>query len=407
MYTYLKVKDFGPIKSGYNQNDGYIPLGKMSVFCGTQGTGKSTIAKLCSTFVWLEKALVRGDFPASYVEQYNRFERRCLAYQGISGYVKGSDSYIHYKGIVFDFLYKNEKFKVLPHTDSINYERPQIMYYPAERNLISVIENVSNVKGMPNALEAMLDEYNIACRSLTQDLQLPINGVYFHYDKSHKISSIIGKDHKVRMSESSSGFQSLTPLFITMNYLSGIVRNGADNNVRVSLEEKMRIDKRITELLLDDTLDNDVRTNLIKKMSDNKNKRLISIVEEPEQNLSPESQESILYSMLRLAAMGKDQLLLTTHSPYILNYLMLAIKAKQVENVVKNEDDMKELDAIVPRQSRIGGNDVSVFQLSLDGTISLLSSYNDIPSDDNYLNLLMMQVNSKYSSLVEIQSRYE
>lgn len=406
MHTYLKVRDFGPIKGGYNQNDGYIPLGKMSVFCGTQGTGKSTIAKLYSTFVWLEKALVRGDFPASYVEQYNRFVKKYLAYQGISEYVKGN-SYMHYKGIVFDFLYKNEKFKVLPHTDSINYERPQIMYYPAERNLISVIEKASNVKGMPNALETMLDEYNIACRSLTQDLQLPINGVRFHYDKSHKISSIVGKDYKVRMSESSSGIQSLTPLFITMNYLNEIVRNGADNNVRVSLEEKMRIDKRITELLLDDTLDNDVRSNLIKKMSDNKNKRMISIVEEPEQNLFPESQEAILYSMLRLAAMGEDQLLLTTHSPYILNYLMLAIKAKQVENVVKNEDDMNELDAIVPKQSRIGGNDVAVFQLSLDGTISLLASYDDMPSDDNYLNQLMMQVNSKYSSLVEIQSRYE
>lgn len=407
MCTYLKVKKFGPIKSGYDQNDGYIPMGKISVFCGTQGTGKSTIAKLYSTFVWLEKALVRGDFPTSYVEQYNRFVKKYLAYQGISGYVR-KDSYIQYRGIVFDFLYENGKFHVSSHTDSQHiYERPQVMYYPAERNLISVIEKASNVKGMPNALETMLEEYSIACRSLTQDLLLPINGVHFHYDKSHKTSSIIGEDYKVRMDESSSGIQSLTPLFITMNYLSETVRNGADGNMRVSLEEKKRIDERITELLMDDTLDNDVRASLIKKMSDNKNKRLISIVEEPEQNLFPESQESILYSMLRLAAMDNDQLLLTTHSPYILNYLMLAIKAKQVEKSIKNEDDMNKLNIIVPMQSHIEGSDVSVFQLSLDGTINLLQSYDSIPSDDNYLNQLMMQVNSKYSSLVEIQSRYE
>lgn len=406
MYTYLKIRNFGPIRNGYKQNEGYIPMGKMSVFCGTQGTGKSTIAKLYSIFVWIEKALVRGDFPTSYVEQYNRFVKKNLAYQGISEYVR-NDSYIHYKGIAFDFLYDNGKFHVLPHTVLHTYDRPQVMYYPAERNLISVIEKASNVKGLPGALESMLNEYSIACRSLTQDIQLPINGVRFHYDKSHKTSSIIGEDYKVRMEESSSGIQSLTPLFITMNYLSETVRNGANDTAKVSLEEKMRIDKRITELLMDDTLDDEVRASLIKKMSDNKNKRLISIVEEPEQNLFPESQESILYSMLRLTAMDNDQLLLTTHSPYILNYLMLAIKAKQVEHTVQNEGDMNELDAIVPRQSRIEGSDVAVFQLALDGTISQLQSYDNIPSDDNYLNRLMMQVNSKYSSLVEIQSRYE
>ena len=69
----LKVENFGPIKAGYEADDGYLSLNQLSVFCGTQGTGKSTLVKLYSTFVWLEKALMRGEMKASYPVQYSRF----------------------------------------------------------------------------------------------------------------------------------------------------------------------------------------------------------------------------------------------------------------------------------------------------------------------------------------------
>lgn len=404
----LKIQDFGPITNGYDDNDGYMPLKKMVVFCGTQGTGKSTVAKLYSTFIWLEKALVRGDFPIQYVELYNRFVKKFLAYQGINTYIKSNTS-LHFRGTAFDFLYESGKFKATPHRNFQTYERPQIMYYPAERNLISIIEKASGIKGMPPTLETMLSDYNIACRSLTQDIQLPINGVRFHYDKLNKFASVIGKGYKVRMNEASSGIQSLTPLFITMNYLNETIsKDFEDKYTRVSLEEKNRIDKRITELLKDDSIDDEVRTVLIKKLSDNKkNARLISIVEEPEQNLFPDSQESILHTMLRLSTNSNNQLLMTTHSPYILNYLMLAIKAQQIESFTTHIEDKQKLDSIVPPLSRIAGNDVVVYQLTLDGTIHILPTYDDMPSDENLLNLLLQQVNTKYSDLIEIQSRYE
>ena len=39
-------------------------------FIGNQGSGKSTVAKLISVFMWLEKALIRGDIkaPVSHVD---------------------------------------------------------------------------------------------------------------------------------------------------------------------------------------------------------------------------------------------------------------------------------------------------------------------------------------------------
>ena len=65
----IKIRNFGPIKEGYQENGGWIDIKKVTIFIGNQGSGKSTVAKLISTFMWLEKALIRGDIkaPLSYV----------------------------------------------------------------------------------------------------------------------------------------------------------------------------------------------------------------------------------------------------------------------------------------------------------------------------------------------------
>ena len=58
----LKIRNFGPITKGFDENDGWLEISPVTVFIGNQATGKSTIAKLYATFTWLEKALVRKDF---------------------------------------------------------------------------------------------------------------------------------------------------------------------------------------------------------------------------------------------------------------------------------------------------------------------------------------------------------
>ena len=55
----LRVKNFGPIKDGFSENDGFMEITPVTVICGNQATGKSTIAKLYSTLTWLEKSTVR------------------------------------------------------------------------------------------------------------------------------------------------------------------------------------------------------------------------------------------------------------------------------------------------------------------------------------------------------------
>lgn len=403
----LKVENFGPIHSGYDANDGYIPFNNLNVFCGTQGTGKSTVVKLYSTFVWLEKALMRGDFKPDYLEQYNRFVTKYLAYQGVDSYVK-DNTYLHYIGLCYDFIFENKKFKVIEHRNDLAYDRPQVMYVPAERNLLASTEKSSSIKGLPETLGTLQEVYRLACQYVSGGIHLPINDVQFKYDTLNNIGRIENGEYKVRLSKASSGLQSVTPMFIVMYYLNQCVSNAESTIATNSSDKEKKLkDQRINEILLDNTLDSATRATLIKKLSDNVNKRLIHIIEEPEQNLFPESQERVLHQMIELSATGDNQLLFTTHSPYMLNHLMVAIKAKQIECILKEPEDVTELDDIVAPKARIDGTRVDVYQLDLDGSIKRLETVEGIPSDSNFLNQRMMDANIKYAQLLEIQSRYE
>ena len=46
----IRIKNFGPVKEGYLEEDGWMDIKKVTVFIGNQGSGKSTVAKLISTF---------------------------------------------------------------------------------------------------------------------------------------------------------------------------------------------------------------------------------------------------------------------------------------------------------------------------------------------------------------------
>lgn len=393
----LKIKQFGPIHEGFVENDGYIPFSKVMVFCGPQGAGKSSVAKLYSTFSWIEKALVRGDFNEKYLTQYNRFVKNYCAYQNIQNYFH-DDSFLHYRGDAYDMVYEKGHLRVVSRNKS-QYLRPQIIYIPAERNILSVLEKAENVKGLPAALNTLMDEFTAACRNMKADIELPINDVRFRYDKLNKLSWIESTDYTVRLSESSSGMQSITPLYVVLDNLS---RSIGANDVAKSQKEREAIRRRIDELLKDDSLDTETRKLLIGQISDTNNKYLLSIVEEPEQNLYPSSQRQILNKLIAVNAAEYNQLVMTTHSPYIINYLSLAIKAAEILKRIPPER-RGELDEIVPVTSAIDGKDVNVYEVNEAGSIVTLDKYDDMPSDMNQLNEHLSKCNDLFGQLLELE----
>ena len=96
---------------------------------------------------------------------------------------------------------------------------------------------------------------------------------------------------------------------------------------------------------------------------------------------------------------------MTTHSPYIINYLSIAIQADCLKSKIKSNGSlMNKLNVIVPLKSTVNSNDISVYQLDeKTGVIKKLNSYDGIPSDKNLLNESLAEGNNLFDSLLEIE----
>jgi predicted ATPase len=401
----ILIRNFGPIRKGYSDNEGWMDIKKVTVFIGNQGSGKSTIAKLISTLSWIEKALIRGSLKESEILKKGYLENQCK-YQNIDEYFK-PDTHIEYDGETIIFKYKSSvstvKFKTAK-----EYFLPKIMYVPAERNFISAVRNVKSLKGLPGTLYTFSDEYIKAAEDLKGNLDLPINNVKFEYQKLNQLSSIVGQDYKIRLSNASSGFQSLVPLYIVTKYLAERLANGNSNNLStedISLEDENKIRKEVDAILSNTRLTDAVKQASLERLSSRyRYSSFLNIVEEPEQNLFPTSQQQILNSLLHFNNLeSRNGLVMTTHSPYLINYLTLAVKAENLKNRIKQRG-LDELNEIVPLQSTIAAKDLIIYQLEEnEGTVAVLENYNGIPSDENKLNEELGESNELYARLLEIQ----
>lgn len=398
---YINVKHFGPIEEGYN---GMMPIYPVTFFCGNQGTGKSTIAKIISTCSWLEKKLMRGDLSVNKKTENGHFFRQQFEFHRIQNYFR-PDTLIHYFGKHFDFFYQNEQFSIAEKNFKEEYPMPKIMYIPAERNFLTVVEHPEILKEIPESLFVLFSEYDKARKALKKEAPLPIEGFSFQYDKLNNTSWLVGnnsvgKKYKVKVSEAASGFQSMIPLSLVTRYIWYLIEKGQEGTI--SLDRKNKIEKRISEILADDTITEDVRRMLIAQQSElTKYKQFVNIVEEPEQNLFPTAQKDVLYSLFAaFNANRNNELIITTHSPYLIDYTTLSIKANNIRK--KHPNYSNEIDSIVPVKSQLKGNDVYIYQI-IDGNIIDLRKYDGMPSDDNMLNQELNVTNDLFSQLLEIE----
>lgn len=400
----LLVKDFGPIK---NADNNWIESKKVTVFCGAQGSGKSTIVKLISEFSWLEKALIRGDFKEKELSTYDRFRKRYCSFHNIQNYFHKETEIIYY-GDNYSFHYENSKLSLLRTKDSKTYARPQIIYIPAERNLLSALDGIEKVKKLPSSLSALMNEYINALRSIDGSEILPLDGVYeVVYDKLNKVASLKGKDFKVRLSESASGFQSLIPVVLISRYLQKLIKGDSDYKARnqESFDEAERRDSIIRKLLDDKSLDDETRLSLIRQLSSNtRNSRLVNIVEELEQNLYPSSQRFVLFDLLDINnQIDSNSLYITTHSPYLINYLSLATKAGELASQCDDKIILGKINGIVPRKAWLRSDNLCIYEIGDNGEFHSVEMPYGVPSDDNYLNHALSLSNTEFDDLMELE----
>ena len=348
-----------------------------------------------------------------WFEKKNVLKNKFLPYHRLAPMDKKNDTYlkdntaIEYQGDAFSIKYKDGLMSITK-TENETYPLPQIMYVPAERNFLTYIKGSKELKLSSGSLQEFNTEYDNAKDEMKGAMKLPINNADIEYNKQYDNLYLKGNDYKIEISDASSGFQSFVPLYLVSDYLANSVKSHSDNKESMSVDERSRFKDDAQKILNNNSLTDEQKRLALSVLSSKFNKTaFINIVEEPEQNLFPSSQWQMLQSLLALNNMNNgNKLILTTHSPYLISYLTLLVKAGTLKSRIQTEDLKQELEKIVSLNSTIKSDDLSIYELDENnGTIHALETYNGLPSDENKLNEKLEEGNELFAQLLEIQKR--
>lgn len=392
----LVVKSFGPIRSID------INFRKVNLFIGDQGTGKSCIVKLYSTFRWLEKTLLTETYSSDYFTKFvdARFKKQLCGYHRIDDFFR-DDTYILYESALYKFVYAGNTFNIEKKNGTIT-GLPKIMYVPAERIILSSAEKkLKTFDGLPASNLTFNQTFWESKERFKDGYSLPFGNLNYEYDSLNDISWIEGCDYRVRLINASSGIQSALPVCIVSDYLGNIVASG--NERPMSVKELQKLQKETSKIMENENLSDSVKNAMLKHLSSRSRYNcFVNIVEEPELSLFPESQNSMIRLLCKVNNGTTDNmLLLTSHSPYtlaILNNLVLAYKAYE-----KGDDNIKRMVAeIVPLEYHIDPESLTAFSLTeagMENYQSVLSESSGIISKndlDSVSELIMREFNILY-----------
>ncbi len=408
----IKIKNFGPIKDGCLENGGWIEINKVTAFIGNQGSGKSTITKLISTFMWIEKVLFRGDYDSKWFKRKNRFKNTILPYHRLEKYLS-KESVIDYQGEVFDISLKDDRLQITE--KKAEYALPQILFVPAERNFVAYVKSPKMLRLASGSLLDFIDMFEEAKRSISKTVELPFNNVKVNYDRLNDRLNLSGPGYRIPLFDAASGFMSVVPLYLVSFYLAQTIMNVNDDNAALSGLERENFKKELEKILTND-MPGELRkiaiSSLVKRFV---KKSFVNIVEEPEQNLFPSSQWNLMKKLLEINnSKPANRFIFSTHSPYIISYLSLNLKAYMVKQMIEQTDDKTKSNALeklknlqeISLNSLIAPGQLNIYQVTDNGSVSRLPETSGIPSDNNFLYNYLDRANNLYDDLLEIEDIY-
>lgn len=331
----LLIKNFGPIK------DANLTLGQVNIITGMQSSGKSCVLKTACYCSWVEKRL-------ELTQKVNGFDNGSTFidimadYYKMTGYVK-DNTYIEYetRHLKFSYDHSSMTFEMKWKSKRWDYKRAKVSYIPADRNLVAAIPGWSSLSMDGNMIDFMSD-WNKARRFVKKEENILDLGMSYSYDSasnSDKIQLDNGKPLMLR--ESSSGVQSLLPMYVHLDYL--VDGQYKDRNVKISYEQKEERKNLLSIIYNKHKSNEDViglktvtiegydysfsttqESENFKAMYNN----YINVdhseifLEEPEDNLFPPTQCKFINWLLEAINRHNDMLFIATHSPYILNQLI-------------------------------------------------------------------------------------
>ncbi len=404
--AHLSIKNIGPLR------DIDIELNRINVFIGPQSSGKSTIAKIISFCQWLEKDLVVRQ-GLEHVDE-RLLVKILIKYHNMTDYFSAASEF-HYRGYAINLNYAEGQVKLERTPGFAEAKVSKNAYIPAERNVIA-LPGIASLQWPQFYLRNFLFDWLNVRNKFSRDKALSLRnlGVSYYYSESDGENMLVlDKGGEIHLDQASSGLQSATPLYVLLNYLTKWIYENDDDR---SFEKQRRIDegaaKRLVQALraaAEAGESDKALVGKLRKMQDSAGKPQFSniVIEEPEQNLFPQTQTGLMYDILAMIDHDRDNLVLTTHSPFILYALNNCMLAWRVRDAIAAEGDDLDLDPA--EESWLDPDKVSIWEIR-DGYIENYDGSRNVTIQDadglvrgNYFDRVMSNIMADFTTLIDLK----
>jgi len=295
----ILIENFGPIKHVD------LEIKQINIFIGKTSSGKSTVAKLLAIFQNSAlQYLANWDRTASEEPNNSLKEfRKMLNFYNID-FKFTPNTYIRYeRGELYCEFSTNRFDSTFSPYSIIPVINP--VYIPAERSFFSALSQsifslITNDIALPKALTEFGSKFEIARRD-SKSLSVNFLDITYRFIDGNDVIEM-NNGESIKLNQASSGIQSTIPL---MQVLESYTKD----------------------------------TNNVNKESGYD----LFVIEEPEINLYPSAQKSLLEYIIQRIARSKDRLIITTHSPYILTSLDNLVQADNVAKELKNSTELSKI----------------------------------------------------------------
>jgi predicted ATPase len=325
----LRVQNIGPII-----DTGNIELTQILLITGRQGSGKSTFMKILCFCSWVEKqVMINEKETLAQYTHYGRFLKELKQFHRLHDTFFSAQSSIEYHGdcvnISMQGAEKNAKIERLPRFEDLRHNL-KLSYIPSERNLVAAIKNVDKAyrSTTNDILFNYLFEWGEVRESYTKEHPHTLrvaSDVAYYYNASKGEDTLRLNDSAKEFTTfyASSGIQSALPIEVMIDHFTALI----NQHIPVS---KSRIQQIMSDKRAED------KNWAVNELSKYDQYRCVKyFVEEPEQNLYPESQKQLLLTLAATfikstsASSYPSSLVLTTHSPYIVSVINVIMRASR------------------------------------------------------------------------------
>jgi predicted ATP-dependent endonuclease of OLD family len=391
----ITIRNIGPII------DVTLELNKVTVIMGPQSSGKSTIAKIISFCLWLDKKHEQNSVWG--MKQENNPLKILKAYHRLSDEYFSENSIIIFKGLFITWIYDKESTIYFEPINNTTYKKSKIIYIPSERNFVSAIPNLKVYNEDNDYILDFIKNWYEAKRKFNKShsieiLQLDVS--FYSIESDDNDTLLLKNGKELNLQYASSGLQSVVPLLTLYNYIIEGIFNNEELNP-MSVEDYDLLQKQYLELIKIREKENQfIKPDDLSKLLDiiklKKYTRSQLLIEEPEQNLFPETQRDLVYYMLeKMNNSGRNhELLLTTHSPYILYALNNCMLGYLVKDTMPQDEQQK----LTSKKAWIDPQSVSIWEIE-NGKIKSIQGEDGL-IENNYFDRAMKNVMDDFYAML-------